>query len=130
MSFTTNRGRLCIFVYIEGFEPSAVFLTGKYSTVELYATYCDVLPQLLNNLLDCRIQHTTYLLSCGLLGHASRPVSSIATNHQPLTLRLSLLEQPIRHRHYTFSYQLTSWFCSEVSTTCYFPSTQVPLSGL
>lgn len=40
------------FIYIEGFEPSAVSLTEKYSTIELYATYDDVLPQLLHTLLD------------------------------------------------------------------------------
>ena len=29
--------------------------------------------------------------------------------------------------HYPFSYQLASWFCWEVSTTCYFSCTLVPL---
>ena len=126
MSFTYNRVRLCFFVYKEGFEPSAVFLKGKYSTIELFATYCDVLTQLLNNLLDCPIQHTTYLLSCGLLGDASRPLSNIATDQQPLTLRLSSWVQPLEHRHYTFSYQLANWFCCEDSTTCFSSDAQVP----
>jgi hypothetical protein len=85
-----------------------------------------VLTQLLHNLLGYTIQHTTYLSSCGVIGHASRPVSNIATDHQPLTLRSSLLVQPIRHEHYTFSYQLANWFCCEVSTTCYSSDAQVP----
>jgi len=89
-----------------------------------------VLSQLLNNLLDCRIQHTTYLLSCGLLSDASRPLSSIATVQQPLTLHSSLWVQPLRHEHYTFSYQLTNWFCCEVSTTCYSLDTQVPFDAI
>jgi hypothetical protein len=48
------------------------------------STYCDVLPQLLNNLLDCRIQHTTYLLPRELLSDVLRPVSlshDKTTNH-------------------------------------------------
>ena len=35
--------------------------------------------------------------------------------------------RPFGHEHYPFSYQLTSWFCMEVSTTCYFSHTLVPL---
>ena len=35
--------------------------------------------------------------------------------------------RPFGHEHYPFSYQLTSWFCMEVSTTCYFSCTLVPL---
>ena len=84
MLFIDDRGSLCIFVYIEGVEPSAVSLTEKYSTIELYATYRNVLPQLLNNLLDCPIQHATYLLSRGLLSDVSRSVSTFhnaSTNH-------------------------------------------------
>ncbi len=38
------------------------------------STYYDVLPQLLHNLLDYIIQHTTYLLSRGLLSSTSRPM--------------------------------------------------------
>ena len=91
MLFTDDRGSLCVFVYIEGVEPSAVSLTEKYSTIELYATYNDVLPQLLNNLLDCPIQHATYLLSRGLLSDVSRPMSTshdAATNHLHCILAL------------------------------------------
>jgi len=43
-----------------------------------------VLPQLLNNLLDCPIQHATYLLTRGLLSNVSRSVSlphDKTTNH-------------------------------------------------
>ena len=90
MLFTDDRGSLCVFVYIEGVEPSAVSLTEKYSTIELYATYNDVLPQLLYNLLECRIQHTTYLLSRGLLSDVSRSVSLLLS---PLTINIAL--QPL-----------------------------------
>ena len=50
----------------------------------------------------------------------------ITTNHSYCIHALGC--NPSNKIHYPFSYQLTSWFCSEVSTTCYFPSTQVPLS--
>ena len=36
-----------------------------------YVTYHDVLPQLLRNLLDYKIQHTTYRLPCELLNGPS-----------------------------------------------------------
>jgi len=74
---------------------------------------------LLNNLLDCRIQLTTYLLSRGLLSDVSRPVSCITTVHWPLTLHLTPWERPLGTKYYPFSYQLTDWFCSEDSTTCF-----------
>jgi hypothetical protein len=47
--------------------------------------------------------------------------------HQPLILHASPWERPLGPTHYPFSYQLASWFCSEVSTTCYFSCTLVPL---
>ena len=74
MLFTYDRGSLCVFVCNEGVEPSAYSLTENHSTIELIATYNDVLPQLLYTLLECRIQHTTYLSSRGLLSDVSRPV--------------------------------------------------------
>ena len=91
MLFIDDRGSLCIFVYKVGFEPTAVSLTEKYSTIELFATYRNVLPQLLNNLLDCPIQHATYLLPRELLSDVSRPVSTFhnaATNHLHCILAL------------------------------------------
>ena len=90
------------------------------------STYRDELPLLLNNLLDYPIQLTTYLLSCGLLSRLLRPTYCIATAHQPRILHTSPWVQPLEPMHYPFSYQLTDWFCSEVSTTCYFPHAQVP----
>lgn len=49
----------------------------------------------------------------------------ISTNHSNCIHALG--SDPSDNIHYPFSYQLTSWFCSEVSTTCYFPFTQVPI---
>ena len=72
MLFIHNRGSLCIFVYKVGFEPTAVSLTEKYSTIELFATYRNVLPQLIHTFLTYRIQHATYLLSRGLLSDVLR----------------------------------------------------------
>ena len=40
------------FVYKVGVEPTAYSLTENHSTIELFATYYDVLPQLLYTLLD------------------------------------------------------------------------------
>jgi hypothetical protein len=93
---------------------------------ELYcATYDDVLPQLRHTLLEYSIQHTKYLSSCGLISHISRTMSK--PSHHPLILDRSPWLQHLGQLPYPFSYQLVSWFCSEVSTTCYFPLTQVPL---
>ena len=58
-----------------GIEPTTVCVKCRCSTIEQLLTYCDVLPLLLNNLLDYPIQHTTYLWTCGLLSHISREMS-------------------------------------------------------
>ena len=77
------------FLLIVGVEPTAYFLTGNHSTIELYRTYRDELPLLLHNLLDCIIQLTTYLLPRELLSDVLRPMYCIATAHQPRTMRTS-----------------------------------------
>ncbi len=51
------------------------FISGftKIKVGELpLATYCDVLPQLIHNLLGYRIQHTTYLSPSRVLSRTSR----------------------------------------------------------
>ena len=56
-----------------------------------FVTYYDVLPQLRNNLLDCRIQHTTFLSSRGLLRRILRSVYIyyyMPTNHSYCTTTL------------------------------------------
>ena len=50
-------------------------------------TYCDVLTQLLNTLLEYPIQHTTFLLPCGLLRRLLRSVSLLLG---PLTTQTAL----------------------------------------
>ena len=50
------------------------------------STYCDELPLLLHNLLDCIIQLTTYLLSCGLLSRLLRSVYCVSQRN-PLTTK-------------------------------------------
>jgi hypothetical protein len=44
-----------------------------------------VLTQLLHTLLEYKIQHTTYLLSCGLLSRLLRYVSGLGFRVPPLT---------------------------------------------
>ena len=84
MPFTYNRVSLC-FLIVRRIWTLSRLLNRELALPFAYNwTYCDVLTQLLHNLLDYTIQHTTYLLSCGLLGDASRPVSPYcyrATNH-------------------------------------------------
>jgi len=46
-----------------------------------------VLTQLLHNLLDCIIQHTTYLLSCGLLSRSLRLLSGLGFRIPPTTTK-------------------------------------------
>jgi hypothetical protein len=73
-----------------------------------------VLSQLLHNLLGYKIQHTMYLLSRGLLSRILRSVSTLhsaTTNHSYCIHALG--SDPSNNIHYPFSYQLTSWFCSE-----------------
>ena len=48
-------------------------------------TYYDVLSQLLHTLLEYKIQHTMYLLSCGLLSRLLRYVSGLGFRVPPLT---------------------------------------------
>ena len=74
MFFTYNRGSLCVFVKMIGLEPTAFCSSYRRSTIDLHLTYYDVLPQLLNKVLLYSIQHTTYLLSRGLLSSTSRPM--------------------------------------------------------
>ena len=84
MLFTYDRVSLCVLLIV-GVEPTAYFLKGNHSTIELYLTYCDVLTQLLHTLLEYKIQHTTYLLSCGLLSRLLRYVSGLGFRVPPLT---------------------------------------------
>lgn len=123
MTFTTHRGRLCIFIN------SGVWTHRRFLNRELLyqmsyiATYYDVLPQLLHDLLSHKIQHTMYLSSCGLLSRSSRSTYNV---RQPLELRTTPWLQHLGTIHYPFSYKLASWFWSEVSTTCYSLVAHVP----
>ena len=40
-------------IYNVGIEPTVSCIANRCPTIRLIATYLDVLPQLLNNLLDC-----------------------------------------------------------------------------
>jgi len=95
-------------------------------------TYYDVLPQLLHNLLDCIIQHTTYLLPCGLLSRLSRPMwdnpSLSPINHSNCIHALRC--KPSDNIHYPFSYQLTSWFVWKSAPPVTFRSLKFPASRL
>lgn len=126
MPFTYDRVSLCILI-VRGIWTFCLLLNRELLYQWAITTYCDVLTQLLHTLLEYTIQHTTYLLSCELLSSLLRPMCYITVTHQPLKLHTSPWLQHLEPIHYPFSYQLTSWFCSEVSTTCYFPHTLVPL---
>jgi len=86
-----------------------------------------VLLQLPHTLLEYTIQHTTYLSPAGysVVFHDSCDASQ--QPQVPFILHTSPWLRNLGQMHYPFSYQLTGWFCSEVSTTCYFPCTLVPL---
>lgn len=53
-------------------------------------------------------------------------VTPVKATQKPIRLLTSSWVRPLEQMNYPFSYQLTGWFCSEVGTTRYFPSTQVP----
>ncbi len=56
----------------DGLEPPTHCFECSCSTIELCReTYQDVLPQLLNMVLPCQIQHASCLSPCGILNHAS-----------------------------------------------------------
>ena len=95
------------FLLIVGVEPTAYFLKGNHSTIELYLTYCDVLSQLLHKVLLYKIQHATYLLSCELLSRFLRPMYTycyISINHSNCIRTLGCNPS---NQYTTFSY--TCW---------------------
>ena len=104
-----------------------ILLKRKTLHLRAISTYRDELPLLLHTLLEYEIQLTTYLLPRELLSDVLRPMSCIKTVHRPLTLRTSPWVRPLEPIHYPFSYQLTDWFCSEDSTTCFSLYALVPL---
>ena len=127
MPLTHDRGRLCFFACVAGFEPATLCLNDRCSSIELYATYGDVLPQLLRHLLDHAIQHAAFLSSRELLRGFSR--SALRAN-LPLTVKTApepLVAKTSDNGHYPFSYRLTGWFSSEAGTTRCSPLTCVPL---
>jgi hypothetical protein len=71
MIFTLHRGRLC-FLYVR------VLIERLFPNKSAFrrATHCDVLPLLLYDLLDHKIQHATYLSPRELLDRLSRFTSS------------------------------------------------------
>jgi hypothetical protein len=73
----------------------------------LLLTYCDVLSQLLHTLLEYKIQHATYLLSCELLSRLLRPMYTycyISINHSNCIRTLGCNPS---NQYTTFSY--TCW---------------------
>ena len=84
MLFTHDRGSLCIL--IDSWDrTNSPFLNRELRYHYAISTYCDELPQLLHNLLDCIIQLTTCLLSCELLNRLLRSVSGLGFRVPPLT---------------------------------------------
>lgn len=119
--FRTPPRQTLRFGHKAGLEPATFYLAYRCSTIELLATYHDVLPQLLNDILCHTIQHTTYFSSRKTTKwyFAINGLSKQPTNHSycALAFRCDSSDNP----HYPFSYQFANWFCSEVSTTCYSP---------
>src|SRR5882762_9927055 len=94
MPLTDDRGSLCFLTYVTGFEPVTLCWKNRCSATELYATYCDVLPQLLRNLLDHVIQHVPFLSSRELLRRFSR--SALMNYRRPFKLHRSPRLRPPR----------------------------------
>ena len=76
MLFTLHRNGLCFFNRWLDLNQLPTPQNGVALPMSYIVTYYDVLPQLLHNLLDYVIQHTTYLLPRGLLSRILRSVSS------------------------------------------------------
>jgi hypothetical protein len=108
-----------LFYLIVGLEPTVNCSKGNRVTITLYRTYYDVLLLLRHELLIHIIQHTTYLLPAGYSVVLHDSCNASRQFHKPLILHISPWLQHLGQMHYPFSYQLTDWFCSEVSTTCY-----------
>jgi len=111
MIFTLCRGRLCFL-----FDPVKGALFPNKSGHLSPATYFDVLPQLLHDLLNHRIQHTEYRSPCGLLSRTSRslaPTLLTGVNHKPFVLHDRSCLQRLEQSHYPFWYQFVEWFCNE-----------------
>lgn len=129
---STLSGAVFAFLYKVGFEPTAYSLKGNRTTIVLLnlpARATPIAPYAFG------IQNTTRPIP--FLSRSNQSsftigvrVSAFAYHHGPFKLHTRPWLQNLGPIHYPFSYQLTSWFCMEVSTTCYFSSTQVPLAGL
>ncbi len=91
------------------------------------ATYYDVLPQLLNDILCHSIQHTTYFSSRKTTRwyFAINGLSKQPLNHSYCALAFGCDSSD--NPHYPFSYQFANWCCSEVSTTCYSPPARLAI---
>lgn len=89
----------------DGLEPPTHCFECSCSTIELCReTYQDVLPQLLNMVLPCQIQHASCLSPCGILNHASgsRSSSDRFPWHcpSPSAANLGLTGLPVPHTHW------------------------------
>jgi hypothetical protein len=90
MSFTYNRGRLCFF--IDGGDRTHCRLLRRELLYHLsyIATYYDVLPLLLNEVLLHPIQHAKYLSPAGYSVVFHDPcITSFNATHRPFKLRTS-----------------------------------------
>lgn len=86
MLFTYDRVSLCV-LFVRRDRTFSSFLNRKMHYHCAITTYCDVLTQLLHTLLEYKIQHTTYLLSCELLSRLSRSTSGLGFRIPPSTIQ-------------------------------------------
>lgn len=124
MPLTHNRGRLLLFNDSRNWTDNPLFRI-KMLYQWAISTYCIVLPQLLHFLLGNIIQHVTFLSPRGLLRHSSRPMCHLS---DPQTVGIAFKPSVAKPRTKTLLFLVpTNWLVrSEVSTTCYSPTTDVP----
>ena len=98
MFFTYNRGRLCVFSMV-GIEPTADCSKRQLLYQMSYiATYDDVLPPLLNEVLLHPIQHAKYLSPAGYSVVFHDPcITFLNATHRPFKLRTSPRLQHLGH---------------------------------
>lgn len=127
MFFTYDRSSLCFLIVRRNWTFSRLLnreLIYHWSITELTAMCCSCC-WIIFWITQYNTPRTFHLASYSVM------FCDRCTNHRlahwPLTLHFSPWLRCLGHKCYPFSYQLTSWFCKEVSTTCYFSCTLVPL---
>lgn len=124
MPFVHHWSRLCVLIATMGIEPTVVFLTERCVTITLHCNLRRCAAPVAEWFFES--PNTTHLVPfiCRLLSGTSRFLSIFHARTRLYCIKALVCR--LGHWHYPFSYWFTSWFSSEVITTCYSPFTQVP----